>query len=116
MKLIGIYKIENKLTGKVYIGQSVDINRRFRTHRYNAFNEKNQDTYNLYLYTAIRKYGKDNFTYTVIELCDQSLLDERESFWIDYYRSNQKEFGYNLSDGGTSKYVKELSKIGRAHV
>lgn len=110
MKQIGIYKIENKITGKVYIGQSVDIKKRLITHRYNAYNEKNADIYNLYLYTAIRKYGKENFTYTIIELCDKSLLDEREKFWISYYKANQKEYGYNLSDGGDSRYVKELTR------
>ena len=109
MKQIGIYKIENKITGKVYIGQSVDIYKRFRTHRYNAYNQKNKDTYDLYLYTAIRKYGKENFTYTIIELCEKSLLDERERYWIGYYKANQKEFGYNLSDGGDSRYVKDLT-------
>ncbi len=109
MKQVGIYKIENKITGKVYIGQSVDIDKRFRTHRYNAYNEKNKETYNLYLYTAIRKYGKDNFTFTVIEQCDKALLDEREKYWIGYYKSNQKEYGYNLSDGGDSRYVSELT-------
>ena len=109
MKRIGIYKIENKITGKVYIGQSVDIDRRFRTHRYNAYNERDRETYDLYLYTAIRKYGKENFTFTIIEQCDKALLNEREKYWIAYYKSNQKEYGYNLSDGGDSRYVSELT-------
>lgn len=109
MKQIGIYKIENKINGKVYIGQSVDIKRRFRTHRYNAYNDENKDVYDLYLYTAIRKYGKENFTYTIIETCEEKLLNERERYWVSYYKSNQKDFGYNLSDGGDSRYVKELT-------
>ena len=110
MKITGIYKIENKINGKVYIGQSVDIYRRFRSHRHNAYNSKNKETYNLYLYTAIRNYGKENFTYTIVEQCDKSMLNERERYWIGYYKSNQKDYGYNLSDGGDSRYVKELTR------
>ena len=103
MKKIGIYKIENKVNGKVYIGQSVDIGNRLRQHRYRAFNQKDEKTYSLYLYAAIRKYGKDNFTYSIVELCDKSQLDERERYWISYYR-------YNLSDGGDSKYISDQTK------
>lgn len=110
MKIIGIYKIENKINGKIYIGQSVDIKRRIRTHKYHAYNAKDEKTYNLYLYVAMRKYGKENFTYTIIEQCEKELLDEREKYWIRHYKSNLKEFGYNLSDGGNSKYVSELTK------
>ena len=110
MKKIGIYKIENKVNGKVYIGQSIDIGNRLRQHRYRAFNQKDKKTYSLYLYAAIRKYGKDNFTYSIVELCDKSQLDERERYWISYYRSNEKGRGYNLSDGGDSKYISEQTK------
>ena len=109
-KICGIYKIENKINQKVYIGQSVNINKRLYTHRYNAYNTKNEKTYDLYLYVAIRKYGKDNFSYEIIEQCEKSLLDEREQYWIEYYKSNQKEYGYNLSDGGHSPYIKGLKK------
>lgn len=104
-KLCGIYKIENKINGKVYIGQSVNIKKRIYMHRYKAYNEKEKRTYDLYLYAAIRKYGKENFLYTIIEQCDKKLLNDREQYWIKYYKSNQKEHGYNLSDGGNSIYI-----------
>lgn len=107
-RICGIYKIQNKVNGKVYIGQSVNIKKRFYIHRYNAYNKENKSTYDLYLYIAMRKYGKDNFTYEIIEVCEKGILDQREIYWIKYYKSNQKEYGYNLSDGGHSTYVKEI--------
>lgn len=56
----GIYKIENKLNGKVYIGQSINIEQRWREHksRYLSIDEKE---YNKPLYNAIRKYGLQKF-------------------------------------------------------
>jgi hypothetical protein len=50
---------------------------------------------------AIRKYGKEHFKIEIIE--DNILkknLDEREIYWIAYYKSNNSEFGYNLTKGG----------------
>lgn len=108
-KICGIYKIENKFNGKIYIGQSINIKKRFYIHRYNAYNKKNKDVYNLYLYEAIRKYGKENFLYEIIEKCDKNILNEREKYWIEYYKSNKKENGYNLSDGGNNIYTKHLN-------
>ena len=109
MKQIGIYKIENKINGKVYIGQSVNIRKRFIEHRYRAYDKKDEKTYDLYLYAAIRKYGKENFSFTIIEECKAEELNNREMYWIDYYKSNQKEHGYNLTDGGDSKYTRDMT-------
>ena len=97
----GIYKIKNKVNGKVYIGQSIDIEKRWQRHIGNI-NTSDEKKYNLYLYQAIRKYGIENFEFSIIEECDQSLLDKKESYWIKYYNSHNKEYGYNLTDGGTN--------------
>ena len=106
---IGIYKIENKVNGKVYIGQSINIRKRFIEHRYRAFDDKDEKTYGLYLYSAMRKYGTRNFSFSIIEECEPDMLNEREIYWINFYKSNQKEYGYNLSDGGDSKYSRNLT-------
>lgn len=106
MKQTGIYKIENLINGKVYIGQSVDINSRITTHKSNANNPKIGKAHDLYIYAAIRKHGIENFDFSIVELCDKSELNEKERYWIAYYKSNQKEHGYNLNDGGNSIYVK----------
>ena len=89
-KVRGIYKVTNKVNGKVYIGQSIDIGRRWRQHM------TAED--DIYFHKAIQKYGVDNFIWEVIEKCKKSELDERESYWIEYYDSYNK--GYNCTKGG----------------
>ena len=89
-KVRGIYKVTNKVNGKVYIGQSVDIGRRWRAH----MTAKDD----IYFHKAIQKYGVENFEWEVIEKCKKSELDERESYWIEYYDSFNN--GYNCTKGG----------------
>jgi group I intron endonuclease len=62
----GIYKITNKINGKCYIGQSVDIAKRWREHSVWAFNPKRPE-YEYPLYRAIRKYGIESFAFEIIE-------------------------------------------------
>lgn len=97
----GIYKITNLINNKVYIGQSVDIEERWKHHRSNI-NTTDTKKRNLYIYQAMRKYGIENFEFSILEECDKSLLNEKEEYWIEYYHSHNKEFGYNLTDGGTN--------------
>lgn len=92
--MIGIYKITNLINNKVYIGQSKNISKRWNAHRVRSQN----DDYPLY--RAIRKYGLENFTFEVIEECNIDSLDDREKYWIAYYKSNNPNNGYNLTAGG----------------
>ena len=59
--MIGIYKITNKLNGKVYIGQSNNIGRRFKEHQTKGSESR------IPVDVAIQKYGKENFLYEVLE-------------------------------------------------
>lgn len=93
--MIGIYKITNKINNKCYIGQSVDINKRWNAHIH-SFN--NIDVYNYPLYRAFRKYGIENFSFEIIETCPRDKLNEREKYWIQYYDSCYN--GYNQTLGG----------------
>ena len=86
----GIYKVTNKINGKVYIGQSVDIGKRWRQH----MTAKDD----IYFHKAIQKYGVENFEWEVVEQCKKKDLDEREIYWIEYYDSFNK--GYNCTKGG----------------
>lgn len=95
--MIGIYKITNKINGHCYIGQSINLEKRLASHFTNAYN-CNSVEYNKVLYAAIRKYGKENFSAEILELCEQEQLDEREIFWINYYDSYHN--GYNATEGG----------------
>ena len=66
----GIYKITNLINGNIYIGQSIDIENRFKTHKSRAFNE-NEREYEKPLYQAFRKYGLENFSFEIIEECEK---------------------------------------------
>ena len=80
-----IYKIENKLNGKIYIGQTVKtVEKRFIQHK----NNSNKPYFSqILLYKAFNKYGIENFECTEIEEVPNEMLDEREKYWIEYYNS-----------------------------
>ena len=88
-----IYKIENKINGKVYIGQTRNIRKRWYDHRYVAQHGGLNGTNKLYEH--MRLYGVDNFEISVIESCTDSKLTDREGYWIDVYDSTNCEKGYN---------------------
>lgn len=91
----GIYCIRNKINNKRYIGQSDNLNNRWKRHKSDL---KCGTHFNRHLQSAYDKYGLDNFEFIILEKCSIELLDEREVFWIDYYDS--KNNGYNLAEGG----------------
>ena len=93
-----IYKITNKLNGKIYIGQTLkSLEERFQKHCWGT-TEKDKYHMNMAIKKAIRKYGKENFTIELIEEVNQELLDVREIYWISFYDSYNK--GYNCTLGG----------------
>lgn len=96
MPKCGIYKFTNKINGKIYIGQSIDIIARKRSHINDAYC-KGKDS-NCPFHQAIIKYGENGFNFEIIEECPKELLNEREKYWIQYYDSYHN--GYNASPGG----------------
>ena len=93
---IGIYKIENLINGKVYIGQTKEkFQRRYWLHRW-KLREGTHD--NSYLQRAWDKYGEENFKFEVVEILSKEEIDDREKFWIKKY----KDLGmcYSIQDGG----------------
>lgn len=98
---IGIYKITNLCNGKVYIGQSQNILRRFRRHKEESCRETSK-SYDLPLYRAMRKYGIENFNFEILEECSKGKLDDREKFWIKRYNSTNRDKGYNIEKGGNA--------------
>ena len=100
--MCGIYKITNKINHKVYIGQAIDIRRRWKAHHCDPFNQ-NSNSYNYPLYCAIRKYGIRNFIFEVLEECEIDKLNEREIFYIAQYNANGTG-GYNQTAGGNQSH------------
>lgn len=93
--MVGIYMIRNKINGKVYIGQTIDLENRWMQHRSRLKCEKHE---NKHLQAAYNLYGKDAFDYIFLEECNEDQLDEKETFYIQYYDSYNS--GYNQDLGG----------------
>ena len=100
--MIGIYKFTNKITGESYIGQSVDIRRRYNQHknRYDKFNKK-RPIEDSYFHSMLRHYGFHNFSFEVLEECEKELLDEKEQYYIHLFETLYPD-GYNKTKGGNS--------------
>jgi len=102
-----IYKIENLVNGKVYVGQTVK-KPKYRLHRHKAELLNNNHS-NDYFQRAFNKYGLESFKASIIEQVHVDLLDEREVYWIKYYRL--KDGVYNLEGGGNkNKSVADYTK------
>ena len=88
----GIYRITNINTQMCYVGQAVDIADRWRQHIKRAIGAEPR-TQNK-LYPAMYKEGLENFTFEIIEECDQSQLNRQEDYWQEFYKA--KEYGYSI--------------------
>ena len=116
--MIGIYCIKNRINGKVYIGQSWDIENRWYRHRVTT-----DKSYKSHLYSAIRKYGKDNFEFSILKKIEenentQKELDHYENFFIEQFNSRDRSLGYNKKEGGSrGRHSKESNTKNRlAHL
>ena len=102
--MIGIYKITNKNTGKSYIGQSNDIERRFKEHQ--IARKKSRIPVDI----AIQKYGKDLFTYEIVEECLIDQLNEREKHWTEFYDTFNNGYNCNQSSIGENNGRAKLTE------
>ena len=91
----GIYKITNQETGECYIGQAVDVAKRWKDHA--KYGLGIDTPANNKLYKAIQEYGIWNFSWELLEKCNKELLNEKENYYIELYDS--KNYGYNSSIG-----------------
>lgn len=107
-----IYKITNKVNGKVYIGKTTySIQKRWKEHLKAAKNSKSEKRP---LYSAINKYGAENFKIEQIEECSHDILNERECYWIEYYGSFKN--GYNATIGGDGKAYLDYDLIYKTYL
>lgn len=110
-KITGIYKITSPI-GKIYIGKSHDILKRWKG--YKVIQHKKQTK----LYNSFNKYGVENHVFEIIEECDDSILSEKETFYILKFNTYNTENGLNLTGGGDgANYLSEEAriKIGNFH-
>lgn len=96
---VGIYAIVCNPTGKVYVGQSKNIKVRKSQHLGKLLIGKH---YNTYFQNAFNKYGRSSFSFKVLENCTPEELTAKEAYWIQKYKSNNSEFGFNLKEAGDS--------------
>ena len=104
--MIGIYKITNP-NGKVYIGQSVNIEKRW--NRYKNLIPKDCIGQPL-IYRSLIKYGVKNHIFEIIELCNKEELNKLESYYIVLYNSFNSKCGLNLTSGGTNYLFSDISR------
>ena len=104
--MIGIYKYTNLINGKGYIGQSSNIEKRDKDHRSRAFCESSIE-YNSYIHKAFRKYGLNNFSFEILQICKLDELNELEEYFIMKYNSLSPN-GYNLTLGGDNGHINKL--------
>lgn len=95
-----VYKFTNILNNKVYIGKtSTSLRKRVIGHL--TASRKWTKSRKGYFQNALSKYGINNFNIDILDRCeDKQLLNEREIYWINYYNSNNKKYGYNMTPGG----------------
>ena len=99
-----IYKLTNLINNKIYIGQTNNIERRMKEHMYDK--RKNKP-----IHSAIEKYGVENFSLQILYYGEDYNKEEKK--WIEFYKSNNKENGYNIQSGGedSSGENNPMSKI-----
>lgn len=100
---VGIYQIVNKVTGESYIGQSVNIERRFREHK----GSLNKGKGNPYLQNSWYAYGEENFIFEIITECSVEELNELEIHFID-----EGDGLFNIKSGGeqNNRHAEETKK------
>ena len=103
-----IYKIENLVNNKIYIGQSINIHNRKLTHFVLLRTNKHD---NDYLQKSFNKYGESNFKFTVLNYAtNKNTLDQLEIDYINHYNCLNKDSGYNLSSGGSNGKLSEETR------
>lgn len=102
MKYFYLYRVTNLINEKVYIGQSVNPQARWRRHKSDAKLGKDKK----HFANAIRKYGVHNFVFEVIvQAKTLEDIDQAEIDCIKQYRSSDKNYGYNIALGGNGKRI-----------
>ena len=109
-----VYSHINKINSKIYVGITCQEPWTKR------FNSKDGSGYKscILFYNAIQKYGWNNFEHKILATCEEeNAAKELERYYIALYKSNDKNFGYNIMEGGqTQRYPQSIKeKISKAN-
>lgn len=114
----GIYMWTNKITGDIYIGQSVNLANRLKRYFNENYLEKNKS---FLISRALMKYGHSAFSLTILEYCDKSKLNEREQYYLDNLEPDYNILkyagsflGYTFTEESRAKISKALKGINRS--
>lgn len=104
-----IYKSTNKITGKVYVGQTIHtLDKRIEGHIKESKLESNRP-----FMLAINKYGENNFIFETIDSANNlDELNDKEIYWINFYNSVLPN-GYNVTGGGQGKKMISTNELGK---
>lgn len=97
MVICGVYEIRNLVDNKVYVGSAIDIEYRWKQHRY-VF--KNNKHHNIFFQCAWNKHGAENFKFTILEETSEQLIRELETRYISKFGALNPKLGYNLISEG----------------
>lgn len=116
----GIYMWTNKITGDIYIGQSVDLANRLKVYFNPNYLEKNKS---FLISRALMKYGHSSFSLTIFQYCGKSELNEREQYYLDNLEPDyniplakiaSSFLGYTPTEEAKAKISKALKGINRS--
>lgn len=110
----GIYMFFNIVSGKRYIGSSVDIYNRIHEHIHNLNNNK---SHNAHFQASWNKYGENAFMFCVLEYCPGEIRFDREQYYINYLKPEYNltlnvvaNFGHEVSEETKNKISNTLKK------
>lgn len=99
--VVYIYSITNLINNKKYIGSTKSLKNREYSHF--RLLKKNEH-HSFHLQASYNKYGKNNFKFDIIIECDKKNRTEMETYYINFYNSHNREFGYNIIEPNNAKF------------
>ena len=105
--ICGIYMIQNKVNNKIYIGQAVDIEKRWGEHRRGL---RGGYHHNKHLQNSWKREGEENFEFTILLECGEADLNMYEEYYIFELMTYDPRVGYNKDYGGKSGRPTEEAK------
>ncbi|MES2395808.1 MAG: NUMOD3 domain-containing DNA-binding protein [Bacteroidota bacterium] len=103
VNICGIYKITSP-SGKIYIGQSVNVLLRWNSYKSLHCHKQR------HLHSSLKKYGSDKHKFELVCQCSREELDNLESYYIELYQTFNSEFGLNLQEGGRTHIASEETR------